>query len=38
MNYIPINNKDFESFASEYSKEEKEILVLTGDDSGGAQS
>ncbi|NDV66712.1 DUF2262 domain-containing protein [Bacteroides sp. 224] len=36
MNYIPTNNKDFEAFASEYHKEEKEILILTSDDSGGS--
>lgn len=36
MNYMPINNKDFESFESEYQKEEKEIFVLISDQSGGA--
>lgn len=36
MNYTPANNKDFEAFASEYHKEEKEILILTNDDSGGS--
>ncbi|HWZ03975.1 MAG TPA: DUF2262 domain-containing protein [Mucilaginibacter sp.] len=30
------NNKDFEAFASEYQNQEKEILVLTSDESGGA--
>jgi hypothetical protein len=30
------DNKDFETFSSEYQNEEKEILVLTNDQSGGA--
>jgi hypothetical protein len=30
------NNKDFEVFAREYQNEEKEILILTSDDSYGA--
>ncbi|MFT3681334.1 MAG: DUF2262 domain-containing protein [Ferruginibacter sp.] len=30
------DNKDFEAFASEYHNEEKEILVLTSDQTGGA--
>lgn len=33
---MAMDNKDFEAFASEYQNEEKEILVLTNDQSGGA--
>lgn len=33
---MPANLKDFEAFSSEYHQEEKEILLLTPDKSGGA--
>ncbi|MDW7691907.1 DUF2262 domain-containing protein [Flammeovirgaceae bacterium SG7u.111] len=36
INLFRKKNKDFEVFANEYRKEEKEILVLTNDQSGGA--
>lgn len=36
INLFGKKNKDFEVFANEYTKEEKEILVLTNDQSGGA--
>jgi len=36
INLFRKRNKDFEVFANEYTKEEKEIIVLTNNQSGGA--
>jgi len=35
---ITLSGKDYEDFASKYDKTEKEILILTSDDKGGAGS
>ncbi|WP_443939345.1 DUF2262 domain-containing protein [Pedobacter sp. MW01-1-1] len=37
INIFRKKNKDFEVFSNEYRKEEKEILILTNDQSGGAR-
>lgn len=36
MKYNPTENKDYKSFSDDYQPQEKEILILTSDASGGA--